>query len=53
MERQCNLVLDFNLEFELIQIDSYGLLNLLGHYQVPDLKRKRINQKIWGRPKKY
>ena len=36
MERQFNLVLDVNQELELIQVDSYGVSDLLDHYQVPD-----------------
>jgi len=43
MESQFNLVLDVNLELELIQVDFYGVLDLLDHYQVPGSKQRQIN----------
>jgi len=46
MERQFNLVLDFNLELELIQVDFDGVLGLLDHCQVPDSKQKQNKSKI-------
>ena len=53
MESQFNLVLDVNVELELVQVDLYGLLDLLDHYQIPGSKQRRINRKFWGQPKKY
>ncbi len=52
MESQFNLAFDANVELELIQVDFYGLLDLLDHYQIPGSKRKRISQKVLGQPKK-
>ena len=46
MESQLNLVLDVNLELELIQVDFYGVLDLLDHYQVPNSKQKQNKSKI-------
>jgi len=52
MESQFNLVLDVNLELELIQVDFYGVLDLLNHDQVPNSKQKRNKSEILGSAKK-